>query len=142
MKNDNIKIGKTGEEIACKFLIKNKYKILFRNYRIKFDEIDIIAKNSTGKIHFVEVKSVSCETIPNILGQPKDQASETKINNNFRPEDNVHQRKLQRLAKTIRIYLTERDVSDETEWQFDVITVYIDKKRLISKIYMLENIIL
>jgi Holliday junction resolvase-like predicted endonuclease len=63
-------------------------------------------------------------------------------NDNFRPEDNLHTWKLQRLGRTIQIYLSEKSVSDETEWQFDVITVYIDKKRLISKIEIIENVIL
>jgi len=49
---------------------------------------------------------------------------------------------LQRLARTIQVYLQEKNVSSETDWQFDVITVYIDKKRLISKVNILENVVL
>jgi len=128
------KTGNLGEDLACRFLTKKGFEIVDRNYLKKCGEIDIIAKNN-GKLHFIEVKSVSCETIPNVSG-------ETFDNDGFRPEDNVHPWKLQRLSKTIQIYLEEKSVSDETDWQFDVITVYIDKKRLISKVFILENVVL
>ena len=127
------KTGNLGEDLACRFLMKHGFDIVERNYLKKCGEIDIIA-NKGGKLHFIEVKSVSCETLPNVSGKTN--------NNDYRPEDNVHQWKLQRLAKTIQVYLIEKDVSGETEWQFDVITVYIDKKYLVSKVLMLENVVL
>ncbi|MFH0755463.1 MAG: YraN family protein [bacterium] len=132
-KKNNKKTGNLGEGLACRFLMKHNFDIIEKNYLKKCGEIDIIAKNK-GKIHFIEVKSVSCETIPDVSGETN--------NNSYKPEDNVHRWKLQRLAKTIQIYLAEKKVSPETKWQFDIITVYIDKKRLISKISILENIIL
>lgn len=128
------KVGNLGEDLACRFLMKRGYDIIERNYLKKCGEIDIIAKNM-GKIHFIEVKSVSNETIHDV-------SSEKNNDDNFRPEDNLHPRKLHRLANTIQIYLAEKAVSPETNWIFDVITVYIDRKRLISRILMLENIIL
>ena len=133
------KIGNLGEDLACRFLMKQGFDIIERNYLKKCGEIDIIAKNK-GKIHFIEVKSVSHETLPGVF--LAGQAGETNGNGGFRPEDNVHPWKLQRLARTIQVYLQEKNVSSETDWQFDVITVYIDKKRLISKVNMLENVIL
>ena len=126
------KTGNLGEDLACRFLMKHGFETVDRNYLKKCGEIDIIARKD-NKLHFIEVKSVSCETISNVSA---------KTNNGYRPEDNVHPWKLQRLARTIQIYLTEKNVSDETEWQFDVITVYIDKKQLISKVSMLENVVL
>jgi len=35
--------GKKGEDLACKHLKKNKYKILEKNFRVRQGEIDIIA---------------------------------------------------------------------------------------------------
>lgn len=125
------KTGNLGEDLACRFLVKHGFSILDRNYSRKWGELDIVAKNGLNT-HFIEVKSVSCETIPDTNGG----------NDGFRPEDNVHPWKLQRLARIIQTYLLDKNVSPETNWQFDVITVYIDKKRLISKVFMLENIIL
>ncbi|MCX6723326.1 MAG: YraN family protein, partial [Candidatus Staskawiczbacteria bacterium] len=40
-------VGDKGEDLACEYLVKNGYKILGRNYRITFGEIDIIAKKFT-----------------------------------------------------------------------------------------------
>jgi putative endonuclease len=134
------KTGNLGEDLACRFLIKHGFDVIERNYLKKCGEIDIVAKNN-GIIHFIEVKSVSCENIPDISPTYADR-HETDNSGGFRPEDNVHSWKLQRLAKTIQIYLIEKNVSNETDWQFDVITVYIDKNRLISKVSMLKNIVL
>ena len=134
------KTGNLGEDLACRFLMKHGFDVIERNYLKKCGEIDIIAKNM-GKIHFIEVKSVSHETISSVSGLPA-QAGETNNIDSFRPEDNVHPWKLQRLARTIQVYLQEKNVSSETDWQFDVITVFIDKKQLISKVNMLENVVL
>jgi len=47
--------GTNGENFACQYLINKGYKILYRNFRSKFGEIDIIA-NKGDLIIFVEVK--------------------------------------------------------------------------------------
>ena len=41
---DKILSGKDGEEKACNYLKSKKYKILEKNYRCLYGEIDIIAK--------------------------------------------------------------------------------------------------
>lgn len=51
-----ITTGLSGEELACKFLIKQGYKILERNYRIRGGEIDIVCKDGEYLV-FVEVKT-------------------------------------------------------------------------------------
>lgn len=50
--------GSIGEEIASQYLLKNKYKIIDRNYKNSIGEIDIIAiDKKENRIVFVEVKS-------------------------------------------------------------------------------------
>lgn len=133
------KLGNLGEDLACRFLMKHNFQIIDRNYLKKCGEIDIIAKKDS-KIHFIEVKSVS--GLPMQTSRIINNVSlETSNSDYFRPEDNVHPWKLQRLYKTTELYLIEKDVSSETDWQIDVITVYIDKKQLISKVFILENVI-
>jgi putative endonuclease len=56
MLNRKQKFGEKGESIAARYLKKNGYKILEKNYRTKLGEIDIIAKDR-DTIVFVEVKS-------------------------------------------------------------------------------------
>ena len=54
------KIGEIGENIACKFLVKQGFSILDRNYTKKWGELDIVARKY-DKLYFIEVKSVSGE---------------------------------------------------------------------------------
>lgn len=49
-------IGDDGEEKIAKFLIKNGHEIIFRNYKTKYYEIDIISKKE-NTIYFTEVKT-------------------------------------------------------------------------------------
>ena len=128
-------IGKIGEDCACKYLQKLDYKIIDRNYLKKWGEIDIVAiKNK--KIHFVEVKSVSREI--NLVG--KNAALEK--NDGYRAEDNMHTWKLQRLGRVIQSYLLDKDISDDIEWQFDVATVLVDIKERISRVNLMEDLVL
>ena len=54
------KIGKIGENIACKYLLKNNYEIFCRNYTSKYGEIDIVAKDlKLNELVFIEVKTRS-----------------------------------------------------------------------------------
>ena len=126
------KIGDIGENIACKFLVKRGFEIIEQNYSKKWGEIDIIAKK-TNKLHFIEVKSVSHMPV----------SYET---DNYRPEDNLHPWKLQRLSRVIQTYLLSykgnRDVSYETDWQFDVIVVYLNIKSLQARVNYMEDIII
>ncbi|OGI74371.1 hypothetical protein A2W50_00405 [Candidatus Nomurabacteria bacterium RIFCSPHIGHO2_02_40_30] len=118
------KIGALGENMACRFLVKRGFRILDRNYSKKWGEIDIVAEKD--KIfRFIEVKSiVSYET------------------NRYRPEENVHYQKLKRLSRVIQTYLLDKKVSYETEWQIDVLAVFLDLENKKAKFRFTENIII
>ena len=119
-------VGKLGEDLACVFLEKHGYEIIDRNYRKKWGELDIVAKKD-GVLHFVEVKSVSHNVI-----------HET----DYQPEENVHPWKIKRLHRAIQTYLLEKNVSDETEWQLDILAVFLDLTTRKAKFRFTENIIL
>ncbi len=125
------KVGELGEDVACKFLMKHGFSILERNYTKKWGEIDIIATKE-GKLYFVEVKSVSCVTLPDF----KDENLFIK-----RPEENMHPWKLKRLSRTIQTYLIHKRIGN-TPWQFDLLLVYLDLKNKNARVRTLENIIL
>ena len=55
-KQHNVNIGKIGEEEACKYLSKQGYEIIDRNFYTYKGEIDIIAKKNEQYV-FVEVKT-------------------------------------------------------------------------------------
>ena len=117
-----------GEEIASKFLERKGYKIVERNYLRKWGELDIVAEKSK-KIYFVEVKTVSRETIEDFSRETSD---------SYRAEDNLHPWKLKRLSRVIQTYMGDRDI----EWQFDVITVLLSLDKRQAKVLHLEDIIL
>lgn len=134
MYNKNIKnpterqiLGEIGEDFACNFLKDMGFKVVERNYFRKWGEIDIVVKKK-DQIHFVEVKTVSTE-----------KETLDKVDK-YRPEDNMHPWKLKRLGRIIETYLLEKDI--ENDWQFDVITVYLDKNRELLKTDFLEDIVL
>lgn len=144
------KIGALGEEIACKFLVSKAFRIVTRNYRKKFGELDVVAEKSKV-IHFVEVKTVSRENLGEGNAELKDSFgpktnSEFVRSNSpedcFRPEDNVHPAKLKRLSRAIQVYSLENNHGEETDWQFDVVTVLLDVKNKIARVKILEDIIL
>lgn len=124
--------GRLGEEIAVKYLGNKGFSIIERNYLKKYGEIDIITQKH-DTIHFIEVKSVSCEIhIGNV----------SRVTDEYRPEDNIHPQKLKRLARTIQAYLLSRYPKDEPMWVFDAIIVRLDTKMRQAKVKFIENIIL
>lgn len=121
--------GEIGESLAVKHLVKHSFKILDRNYRKKWGEIDIVAeKNSV--LHFIEVKSIS-------YGLKSGVSHET-----YQPEENVNFWKRKRLSRAINTYLSEKQVADATEWQVDIIAVFLDFKSRRAKIRVTENVLL
>lgn len=53
---NSTELGNIGEDTACRYLEKQGFQIVTRNWKTKYCEIDIIAKKS-GRIYFVEVKA-------------------------------------------------------------------------------------
>ncbi|MFZ2521986.1 MAG: YraN family protein [Minisyncoccia bacterium] len=126
-------IGEVGENFACDYLLYHGYRVIERNYLKKWGELDVIASKS-AKLHIVEVKTVTRETA---VGLGSGESIDT-----YRAEDNIHPWKLKRLGRAIQSYLLDRNVSDETEWQFDIITVYLNRDRKLLKVELLEDIVL
>jgi putative endonuclease len=56
------KLGEGGEEFALRFLKKRRFKIVAQNYRCKFGEVDIIARDPDNILTFIEVKTRSSRT--------------------------------------------------------------------------------
>ena len=123
-------IGKLGEDLAVKWLTDKGYSIVRRNYLKKYGEIDIVARE-TDKIHFVEVKSVSYET--------KADMDDAVSRGTWRPEENVHFAKQQRLGRVIEVWLSENNYKGE--WQIDILSVRIVPRERIARFYLLDNVI-
>lgn len=123
------KIGEIGEKLAKMFLMKHGFSIIELNYTRKFGEIDIVAKK--GKVwHFVEVKSVSRENLDNV----------THESSGFRPEENMHDKKIGRFVKTVEYYLMAKNL-DDADFQIDLALVYVDQAKRVGKVKLMENIV-
>ncbi len=118
-------VGRTGEDIAAQFLASKGFKIITRNYRKPWGEIDIIAEKG-DIVRFVEVKAVSRENLPDISREM-----------DYRPEELVHVRKLKKLARTAAMYMEV--MKDHREFQIDVVGVIIDKSRRIARCRFFEQ---
>lgn len=130
------RIGRLGEDIAIKYLENKGFSIKGLNYRKKCGEIDIIAQK--GKIlHFIEVKTVTHETL-----HMSNLCNVSCVTDKYRPEDNIHEHKLMRLARTIQVYLLEKYPKGEPEWQFSAIVVQLDTKNRQAKVRFLEDLVL
>ncbi len=66
--------GKQGELMAAEYFIKKGYEILFRNWRCRKWEVDIIATRN-GMLHFIEVKTKT--TLK--FGYPEESVDKKKI---------------------------------------------------------------
>jgi len=100
--NQNLNCGKAGEDLAVGLLVENGYTILERNFRTKFGELDIIAKDKET-FAFVEVKTRCSED----FGLPLEAISKAK------------QRKISRMAVT---FMQEKGLLGKMA-RFDVISI-------------------
>jgi len=116
MKSDNKKTGKIGEDIAIDFLKKKGYKIIERNYKCVFGEVDIVARDR-GDIVFVEVKSRRSE----YFGDPTDAVDFNK------------QKKISKIALN---YLNEKRL-DNHDARFDVIAIKLSPSG--NTVELIEN---
>ena len=117
----NRKIADIGEEFASKYLKKNGYKIIERNYAPIDCEIDIIAENKTD-IAFVEVKTRT-------IGKENDLEP--------RPASSVTPEKQRKIIKAARYFLGYQP--KEKHISLDVIEVYLTPENKAEKICHFQN---
>ena len=123
MKQDTQTTGNLGERLATRFLRNKGFNVVETNYRRKWGEIDIIAEKD-DILHFVEVKATASS---DSLG--------------YRPEENIRLWKKQRMSRAIRTYLMDRKISDEKEFEIDVIALNLDFLNKKAKVRFIRNII-
>ncbi len=118
-------IGNYGEDIAAKFLKKNKYKILERNLHVSHNEIDVIAINKKiNTLVFVEVKTRSVDNdLYSRFGTPSSAVTKAKQT---------------RTIEAARTYIASHVKFQSAQIRFDVIEVYL--KRDSTKILGINHI--
>ena len=106
---DKAGTGRLGEAEAAIFLEKNGYKVLERNFRCRYGEIDLVAKDGPT-IVFVEVKTRGSERFGS-------------------PTASVDERKQKKILLTSQYYIESRRLVD-ADMRFDVVGVEIRDGRL------------
>jgi len=103
MKNSKRALGIRGEDLAVRYLKKKGYKIIERNYRCQWGEIDLIAHHK-GTLIFVEIKSRSSSGFG-------------------LPQDAVDRFKQEKLIQAAKAYMAEHYVYETIPARFDVVAV-------------------
>ena len=96
-------LGRKGEGEAVRYLQDNGYRVLHRNLRARFGEIDVVARDGPA-LCFVEIKA----------------RSSTRFG--F-PEEAVNFKKRQKLLKLAAWYLQSRRPSGHSHVRFDVLSL-------------------
>ncbi|MBI2057668.1 MAG: YraN family protein [Candidatus Yanofskybacteria bacterium] len=121
MPNDNKKIGFLGENIAARYLESRGYRIIARNYRKPWGEIDIIAEKE-GVTVFCEVKTNSKE-----------------FGSSFGPELRVNPKKASHIIRTASLYLNSQKQNNEKEWRVDILSIIVNKLDSKAKVLHFKN---
>ena len=109
-------LGRRGERAAEKYLRRNGYRIVARNFRAAGAEIDLVAMDGETLV-FVEVKT-------------------RRSREAGAPEEAVDERKQRRMRRAAELFAT-RYRADEVTMRFDIIAVDASGKRL--EIELLRN---
>lgn len=112
-------VARKGEDLACEYLKKKGYKIIERNFRKSYGEIDIIAIYRNILV-FIEVK--------------------TRTNDKFgSPLESITQRKLRLLTRTAQVYKSFHPTLPDS-LRIDGIAILIEYDLSNGKIEHIENI--
>lgn len=104
----NSEVGKIGEEIAAEYLKEKGYKILYKNYRKTWGELDIVSRDTDGVLVFVEVKT--------LFGPGE-----------LRPEQNYTFDKDRKTKRTAELFANQYKelVDDDLGYRIDLVAVQI-----------------
>lgn len=108
------KLGQTGEEIACDFLLSRGHQILDRNWRSGHLELDIVTEAADG-LHFVEVKARTAPVTSTLA-------------------DQVNRIKQKRICAAALQYLNKKHKSDK-EVFFDIVSVLFDREETVVRYF-------
>ncbi len=112
-------VGKLGEEKVLNYLKEKDFKILEKNYRKKFGELDIVAFKDKLLV-FVEVKTFLFKK------------------ENFRPEDEMTKKKIENFKKIALFYANKyQELVKNEGFRLDLAVVFLKENEI--KYY--ENVI-
>jgi putative endonuclease len=114
-------VGAAGEELASEHLQRRGFRILERNFRTRWGELDIVAYDGETLV-FCEVKARRC--------------GRERVN----PLESIHRRKQSRVRKMAASWLIERSSRPRAdELRFDAIGITFDAAGRLLELVHLEG---
>ena len=111
--------GLKAETAVAEHLQRLGYRVLDRNWRRPWGELDVVAERH-GVVHFVEVKASRIRR------------------DGFDPIVRADARKMHKVKRTGKTWLSAHRYGPDTEWQIDVASVILGQSG--AEIELLENI--
>ena len=118
MKGARQGLGRTGERLAAEKLESCGYRLLQRNFRCRYGEIDIVAEDGDDLV-FIEVK--------------------TRRGDSYgRPEEAITVRKRHRLVKVATYYIGLH-AGTERSWRIDVVAIQLSPAGKLEEIRIYQH---
>ncbi|WP_298815273.1 YraN family protein [Chloroflexus sp.] len=111
------RLGDRGEQVAVAYLEQRGYVVIARNWRCRFGEIDLVARDG-DQLVFVEVRA---RHDPYAL-------------------ESITPRKRQRLITLAYSYLMAQDAPPTTDWRIDVIALTVIAGRMVVSDHVIAAI--
>ncbi|MEK7464563.1 MAG: YraN family protein [Patescibacteria group bacterium] len=118
--NQKSQLGREGEDFACEYLVDKGFKIIDRNCRKPWGELDIVAISPDKTLVFAEVKTMSGFN-----------------DGGLKPEDQMSRSKIERFRRVAQLYAgsNEKLIDENKGWRLDLISLTKIGKDFILKHY-------
>lgn len=112
-------VGRLGERLAERYLLEQGARLLERNYRIDYGEVDLLLEDEDDLVA-VEVKTRDVSDIE-------------------QPEEAVTWRQLRRIARAMATYAVENDLV-ERGWRIDVVAIVLEPNGSVLRMEHLRSV--
>ena len=112
-------VGRRGERLAEQLLLDEGARLLERNYRIEYGEVDLLLDDA-GDLVAVEVKTRDVSDLE-------------------QPEEAVSWQQLRRIARSMATYAVENDLVDRT-WRIDVVVIVLEPDGSVLRMENLRSV--
>lgn len=122
MKQLNYQAGKTGENLALKYLLSKGYRLIEANWRHRWGEIDLIVSKN-DRLVFVEVKLKKSDRFGS-------------------PEEMIDRRKIYQITQAALVFLQHNPQYQQLfpHYQIDAVCLVVDQDFNITRLNHWENV--
>ncbi len=112
-------LGKQGEDIAAQYLVRNGFKVIERNFKRPYGEIDVVCRETGGLLVIVEVKTVAGED-PWVTA-----------------EEQMTSHKMEKFKRIASLYANNylKNKNDSVSFRLDLITINIISEKAYLRHY-------